>query len=101
MIDENKRIPKRIAQTVLNSLKGGVVPRIGLPYITVGRKNEIEALLHDVEIISEGGASFQAMDRIPNTSGASRGRWNTRPPARQRRPPCALSSAATGPGKVF
>ena len=53
------KIPKRIAQTVLNSLKGGVVPRIGLPYIAVGRKNEIEALLHDVEIISEGGASFR------------------------------------------
>lgn len=56
---DNKKVPKRIAQTVLNSLKGGVVPRIGLPYITVGRKNEIEALLHDVEIISEGGASFR------------------------------------------
>lgn len=36
-----------------------MVPRIGLPYITVGRKNEIEALLHDVEIISDGGASFR------------------------------------------
>ena len=59
MNEENKRIPKRIAQTVLNSLKGGVVPRIGLPYITVGRKNEIEALLHDVDIIAEGGASFR------------------------------------------
>lgn len=46
-------------QVILNSLKGGVVPRIGLPYITVGRKNEIEALLHDVEIISDGGASFR------------------------------------------
>ena len=55
----NKKVPKRIAQTVLNSLKGGVVPRIGLPYITVGRKSEIEALLHDVDIISEGGASFR------------------------------------------
>ncbi len=55
----HKTVPKRIAQTVLNSLKGGVVPRIGLPYITVGRKSEIEALLHDVEIISEGGASFR------------------------------------------
>ena len=54
-----KKVPRRISQTVLNSLKGGVVPRIGLPYITVGRKNEIEALLHDVEIISEGGASFR------------------------------------------
>ena len=58
-MDEQKRVPKRISQTVLNSLKGGVVPRIGLPYITVGRKSEIEALLHDVDIISEGGASFR------------------------------------------
>ena len=56
---EHKKVPRRIAQTVLNSLKGGVVPRIGLPYITVGRKNEIEALLHDVDIIAEGGASFR------------------------------------------
>ena len=48
-----------MAQAILNSLKGGVVPRIGLPYITVGRKNEIEALLHDVDIIGEGGASFR------------------------------------------
>ena len=53
------KIPKRIAATVINSLKGGVVPRIGLPYITVGRKTEIDALLHDVEIIAEGGASFR------------------------------------------
>ena len=51
-MDEHRKVPKRIAQTVLNSLKGGVVPRIGLPYITVGRKGEIEALLHDVDIIS-------------------------------------------------
>ncbi|MBQ1291205.1 MAG: ATP-binding protein [Lachnospiraceae bacterium] len=58
-MEENRKVPKRIAQTVLNSLKGGVVPRIGLPYIAVGRKSEIEALLHDVEIISEGGASFR------------------------------------------
>ena len=59
MNEVNRKAPRRIAQTVLNSLKGGVVPRIGLPYITVGRKNEIQALLHDVDIISEGGASFR------------------------------------------
>ncbi|MDD6154639.1 MAG: ATP-binding protein [Eubacteriales bacterium] len=56
---KKKRVPRRVAQTVLNSLKGGVVPRIGLPYVTVGRKNEIEALLHDVDIVGEGGASFR------------------------------------------
>lgn len=59
MNEIHKKVPKRIEQTVLNSLKGGVVPRIGLPYIAVGRKNEIEALLYDVDIISDGGASFR------------------------------------------
>ena len=53
------KIPKRIAQTLINSLKGGVVPRLGLPYITVGRAAEIDALLRDVEIIADGGASFR------------------------------------------
>ena len=53
------KIPKRIASVVINSLKGGVVPRIGLPYITVGREAEIDALLHDVDIIEQGGASFR------------------------------------------
>ena len=56
---KERKIPKRIAASVINSLKGGVVPRIGLPYIAVGRKNEIAALLHDVDIIAEGGASFR------------------------------------------
>ncbi len=59
MSEENRKAPRRVAQTVLNSLKGGVVPRIGLPYVTVGRKNEIQALLHDVDVVSEGGASFR------------------------------------------
>ncbi len=53
------KIPKRIASVVINALKGGVVPRVGLPYITVGRQSEIDALLHDVDIITEGGASFR------------------------------------------
>ena len=52
------KIPKRIAQALINSLKGGVVPRVGLPYVTVGRKDEIDALLRVVDIIADGGASF-------------------------------------------
>ena len=53
------KIPRRIAQTLINSLKGGVVPRVGLQYITVGRGPEIDALLRDVDIIADGGASFR------------------------------------------
>jgi len=53
------QIPPRIAHTLLNALKGGVVPRTGLGYITVGRGDEIDALLHDVNTIAVGGASFR------------------------------------------
>ena len=53
------KIPKRIAAALINSLKGGVVPRVGLPYIAVGRETEIAAFLHDIGLIEEGGASFR------------------------------------------
>ena len=53
------KVPKRISAVIINSLKGGVVPRIGLPYVTVGREREIRALLHDLELVADGGASFR------------------------------------------
>ncbi len=53
------KIPKRIASGIINALKGGVVPRVGLGYIAVGRNNEINALLHDVSIAEEGGSFFR------------------------------------------
>ncbi|MFT3952637.1 MAG: ATP-binding protein [Oscillospiraceae bacterium] len=51
--------PKRIASTIINALKGGVVPRVGLEYIAVGREREIGALLGDIDIVADGGASFR------------------------------------------
>lgn len=56
---QHPHVPKRIATVLINSLKGGVVPRIGLPYITVGREAEIGALLRDLDIVADGGASFR------------------------------------------
>ena len=53
------QVPKRIANVVMNALKGGVVPRVGLEYITVGRTREIDAILHDIGIIEDGGATFR------------------------------------------
>ncbi len=53
------QVPNRIANIILNALKGGVVPRVGLEYITVGRTQEIAAILHDIEMIEEGSASFR------------------------------------------
>ena len=60
MTDEQQvKVPKRIAAVIINSLKGGVVPRVGLPYVTVGREAEIRALLHDLDLVADGGASFR------------------------------------------
>lgn len=52
-------VPKRMAATIINALKGGVVPRVGLEYITVGRAEEIDAILRDIELIEAGGATFR------------------------------------------
>ena len=50
-----KNVPKRILSTLLASLAAGVVPRNGAPYIAIGRKDEIGALLSDLENVGEGG----------------------------------------------
>ena len=59
MAEQKPRVPKRIAAVIINSLKGGVVPRIGLPYITVGRERELQAFLTALGLIENGGASFR------------------------------------------
>ena len=53
------KIPKRMAGAVIHALQGGVVPRIGLQYIAVGREKEIEALLSDINVVADGGAAFR------------------------------------------
>lgn len=55
----SNQVPVRIANILINALKGGVVPRAGLEYITVGRTQEIAAILHDIDMIEEGSASFR------------------------------------------
>ncbi len=57
--EQQVKVPKRIAAVIINSLKGGVVPRVGLPYVTVGREAEVRALLHDLDLVADGGASFR------------------------------------------
>jgi len=59
MMSVTNQAPNRIANILINALKGGVVPRVGLEYITVGRAQEIAAILRDIELIEEGGASFR------------------------------------------
>ena len=51
------RVPKRILNTLLGALSAGVVPRVGAPYIAIGRKEEIASLLDSFEAVGEGGAA--------------------------------------------
>ena len=55
-ISENK-VPRRILNTLLSALSAGVVPRVGAPYIAIGRKEEIASLLDNFADIADGGAA--------------------------------------------
>ena len=59
MAYENKeiKVPKRILNTLISSLSAGVVPRSGAPYIAIGRVEEINSLLNNLDEISEGGSA--------------------------------------------
>lgn len=52
-------IKRRERDAVLQSLQAGLVPRLGLHMLQVGRKDEVAALLKDMERIEQGGASFR------------------------------------------
>ena len=54
-----RKIPKRILNLLINSLSAGVVPRMGAPYIAIGRKEETESLISDLENVAEGGSSLR------------------------------------------
>ncbi|MBM3552138.1 MAG: ATP-binding protein [Alphaproteobacteria bacterium] len=49
----------RDRDTILSALRAGVVPRVGLHHIQVGRQREIEAMIRDVDRIAEGGSSIR------------------------------------------
>lgn len=53
------KINRRESSALINSLTAGVVPRIGLRHIAVGRQNEVNAFLGDLTTIEDGGAAFR------------------------------------------
>ena len=59
MATENNevKVPKRILNTLITSLSAGVVPRIGAPYIAIGREEELSTLLNNLDDVAEGGAA--------------------------------------------
>jgi len=62
MIDHTaapERIRPRDRDAILQSLRAGVVPRVGQHHIQVGRANEVAALVTDVDRIADGGSAIR------------------------------------------
>ncbi|MCX8946495.1 ATP-binding protein [Vibrio parahaemolyticus] len=54
-----KKIRAKERDAIIQSLKSGVTPKVGIQHIQVGRVNELKALLQDIERISDGGSAFR------------------------------------------
>lgn len=53
------RIKQKDRDAVIQSLRAGVVPRVGQHLIQVGRAKEIESLISDIERLTTGGSAFR------------------------------------------
>lgn len=53
------RIRPRERDALLQSLRAGVVPRVGIQHIQVGRANEVGALVTDIDRIADGGSAIR------------------------------------------
>ncbi|MEA5595849.1 ATP-binding protein [Rivularia sp. UHCC 0363] len=53
------KISKKVSTALINSLGAGVVPRVGLEHIAVGREKELNSLLKNIEDVAEGVAAFR------------------------------------------
>jgi len=54
-----KRIRLKERDAIIQSLKSGVTPKIGIQHIQVGRVHELKALYQDIERIAQGGSAFR------------------------------------------
>lgn len=59
MEKEQVKINRRESAALVNAITAGVVSRVGLRHIAVGRQGEINALLQDLATVEAGGSSFR------------------------------------------
>ena len=54
-----KKIRPRERDSIIQSLKAGVTPKVGIQHIQVGRSKELDALVKDIDRIIDGGSAFR------------------------------------------
>lgn len=52
-------IRPRVRDAIIQSLRAGVVPGIGLRHIQVGRRDEVEAMIRDLDRVADAGSTFR------------------------------------------
>jgi len=58
-MNKKTKIRPKEKDAIIQSLSAGVVPRIGIHHIQVGRLREIEALIKDIDRIADGGSTIR------------------------------------------
>ena len=53
------KITQRERDTIVSALRAGIVPRLGLQHIQVGRKREVTEMLKDIDRIADGGSTIR------------------------------------------
>ncbi|MDR2760254.1 MAG: ATP-binding protein [Rickettsiales bacterium] len=56
---ESYSLKPREKVAIIESLKAGITPKIGLKHIQVGRKSEVEQIIKDLGIVADGGAKVR------------------------------------------
>jgi hypothetical protein len=56
---EKEKIQLKVRDAIIQSLRAGVVPRVGQKHFQVGRANEVKALFTDVERTAGGGSAIR------------------------------------------
>lgn len=54
-----KKIRAKERDAIIQSLKSGVTPKVGIQHIQVGRVHELKAMIQDIERITDGGSAFR------------------------------------------
>ncbi|MCB9779432.1 MAG: ATP-binding protein [Alphaproteobacteria bacterium] len=56
---KTRQLRPRERDAILQSLRAGVVPRVGQQHIQVGRAREVEAVVRDIDRIADGGSAIR------------------------------------------
>ena len=55
------KIRPRERAAIIQSLRAGVTPRVGLEHIQVGRVNEVKAMIEELDRVCQGGSTFKVV----------------------------------------